>query len=121
MRTHELVEKAVKANIDAFLNKGFRIFAPENLTSYFYVVRGNDIAYVEYRLMSGLHYRSVHKPCKHAGTGFEAFSLEDAFNERPTWANLREFGDVQKYKDMDEFMSHPMNNIIKLVEIKSLP
>lgn len=118
MRPHELVEKAVRANIDAFLSKGFRLFAPENITEYFYVVRGNDIAYVEYRFMSGLHYRSVHKPCKHAGTGFEASSLEEALEYRPKWCDWQNIPPVRKYRDMDEFMSHPMNNIIKLVEIK---
>lgn len=104
MSIHELINTA-KQN-------GFSVFAPENITSYFYVYKDNKIGYCQIDRLEGIKYSTVHKPCTQCGTGFAVNNLEETIIFAPYWAgNL--VNNVIKYKSKDEFIK---NNWQKLID-----
>ena len=83
---------------------GLTVYGPENLTTYFWVTDGQRIGYCQH----GNPYRpaefsTVHKPCKHAGTGYKAATMAEALSHRPSWATND--APVTKYKDAAEFIA----------------
>ena len=81
-------------------SKGYKVFSPQKLTSYFWFVRGDKIGYCQFSTMEGSTFRTVHKPSTVNGTGFRASSFEEALGLAPNWADCRE---VETYKNWNEF------------------
>lgn len=93
--TEELIQQAKR--------EGFTVYAPEKLTTYFYIVKDEKIGYCQHDRISGPKYSTVHKACKHAGTGYEAKNMAEAISHRPTWAN--DDAPVTKYKNAADFLA----------------
>lgn len=104
--------------------EGFEVYAPEHANcTYFYFVKGVNIGYVQYD-MGSFSFSTVHKPCTSCGTGYSverdvvnptAKMAEYCFINRPHWADSK--NEVQKYKDWNEYINSPMNQIVKKVKI----
>ena len=104
-------------------DKGYKVYAPENLTTYCHFVKDDKIGYVEAGDY-GFNFSTVHKPCTECGTGFQVHreithpTLEmakDCMVVAPHWAYDRRA--VKKYKNWQDYASHPVNNIIPNVEL----
>ena len=93
--TEELMQEAKR--------QGFTVYAPENLTTYFYITKGGQIGYCQHDRITGPKFSTVHKPCKHAGTGYEAANMNEAISHRPCWASSDE--PVTKYKNTADFLA----------------
>jgi hypothetical protein len=83
--------------------QGFTIYAPEALSTYFWFTDGDRIGYAQAGRLEGPSFSTVHKPCKHAGTGYKAESMSRALEHRPSWAVNDE--PVIKYRDPAEFIA----------------
>jgi hypothetical protein len=83
--------------------QGFTIYAPETLSTYFYFTDGERIGYAQADRLKGPSFSTVHKPCKHAGTGYKAESMSRALEHRPSWAVND--APVIKYRDPAEFIA----------------
>jgi hypothetical protein len=90
--------------------RGYLVYAPENITSYFYVTDAHNIAYVQYSNMRGLEYSSLHKPCLHAGVGYTCRSLNEALGYKPEWAHS---SPINKYKDFPEFQAKHWQKLVQ--------
>lgn len=91
----------VKNLINEAKKQGFTVYAPKNLSTYFYITDGEKIGYCQHNHMRGPSYATVHKPNKTTGTGFAAKSFNEALTFAPPWAyNL---GHVKKYANWQEF------------------
>ena len=93
--TEELIQQAKR--------EGFTVYAPEKLTTYFYIVKGDRIGYCQHDRIDGARFTTVHKPCKHAGTGYEAKTMVEAISHRPKWASND--APVTKYKTTADFLA----------------
>lgn len=100
----------VICKVNELKSLGYRVFSPESLSTYFYVVQGEHIAYAQLSRLEGWTFSSVHKPCKHAGAGYRADSLPDALGYRPSWATGEA---VQKYRNINEFVSKHWQALIE--------
>lgn len=83
--------------------QGLIVIAPLQITSYFWITDGTRLGYCQCTRMTGPSFSTVHKPCKHAGTGYEAASMAKALEHRPGWASQDE--EVTKYRDPAEFIA----------------
>jgi hypothetical protein len=83
--------------------QGFTIYAPETLSTYFYFTDGDRIGYAQADRLKGPIFSTVHKSCKHAGTGYEADTMAEALSHRPSWA--MNDAPVSKYRDPAEFIA----------------
>ena len=83
--------------------QGFTVYAPEALTTYFYLTDGDRIGYAQADRLRGPAFFTVHKPCSHAGTGYKAESMAEALSHRPSWA--MNDGKVIKYNGPAEFIA----------------
>lgn len=91
---------------------GFDVYAPENITSYFYITKDNKIGYCENNNLIGPKYSTVHKPNKSSGTGFKVDNMQDTLMHSPYWAGgLSET--VIKYKSKEEFINKHWCKLIK--------
>jgi hypothetical protein len=92
----ELIKKAKR--------QGFTIYAPETLSTYFWFTDGDRIGYAQADRLKGPSFSTVHKSCKHAGTGYEAESMSRALEHRPSW--VVSDAPVIKYRDPTEFIAN---------------
>lgn len=83
--------------------QGFTVYAPETLTTYFYITKDDRIGYCQHDRTTGPKFSTVHKPCKHAGTGYEAATMDEAISHRPHWASND--APVTKYKNAGDFLA----------------
>jgi hypothetical protein len=83
--------------------QGFTVYAPETLSTYFYFTNGERIGYAQADRTKGPSFSTVHKPCRHAGTGYKAGSFAEALSHRPSWA--MNDAPVIKYRDPAEFIA----------------
>lgn len=91
--------------IETFKTKGFEVYAPANLTTYFWLVKGDNIGYCQIDRLEGIVFSTVHKPNRQSGTGFRVNSAEHAVSVNvPHWA-LYLSGSVKKYKNVNEFLA----------------
>ena len=98
--------------IDYAKSQGFEVYAPEKLTSYFYITKENKIGYCENNNLIGPKYSTVHKPNKESGTGFVVDNMQDTLIDSPQWAgNLS--NTVIKYKSIDDFIVKHWQKLIK--------
>lgn len=93
-------------------SKGYRVFSPEKLTSYFYFVSGSSIGYCEYTRVEGRRFGTVHKPSTANGIGFHAESFEEALQYAPAWAGPNPRG-VVKYKSLEEFRKNHWQPLVE--------
>jgi hypothetical protein len=89
--------------IDEAKNQGFTVYAPENLTTYFWFSESDRLGYAQIDRLRGATFSTVHKPCKHAGTGYKADTMAEALSHRPGWAVND--GSVIKYSSPAEFIA----------------
>ena len=101
-------------------NKGFKVYAPKEITTYCHFVKYDKIGYVESGDY-GFNFSTVHKPCSECGTGFGMErethnpTVEMAFDclvEYPAWASNADRHAVKKYRNWEEYTSWPVNKII---------
>jgi hypothetical protein len=83
--------------------QGFTIYAPETLSTYFWFTDGERIGYAQTNQLTGPSFSTVHKPCKHAGTGYRADTMAEALTHRPQWVTRNE--PVIKYRNPAEFIA----------------
>ena len=102
---------AIQEMIEDAKREGFQVIAPEKLTTYFWITDGTRLGYCQADRLRGPSFSTVHKPCKHAGTGYEAASMVRALDNRPGWAS----GDapVVKYRDPAEFIAKHWQPLIQ--------
>lgn len=114
---------------------GFRIFTScdKEKISYFYFVKDDKIGYCQEEYFSGFDFSSVHKANRRTGTGYRIHSevmnptikhCLDCFVSVPQWAIKKYWGrntenrpTVEKYKDWEEYISSPVNQILKYREL----
>lgn len=90
--------------IDQAKAQGLAVYGPENLTTYLWVTDGQRIGYCQNgNPFRPAEFATVHKPCKHAGTGYKAKTMEEALSHRPSWA--ANDAPVTKYKDAADFIA----------------
>ncbi len=106
-------------------NKGFKVYAPAEVTTYCNFVKDDKIGYVE-RGDYGFNFGTVHKPCRECGTGFSIHrevnypTVEmagDCLALAPHWADRSMAEAVKKYKNWEDYMSNPINKITPKVEL----
>ena len=104
--------------INELKSKGFKIYAPEKLTTYCNFVKEDKIGYVECSDW-GFNFCTVHKPCRECGTGFGVYReicdpspqmAEDCFIFAPDWATPLDLKAVRKYSNVEEFLTERHNN-----------
>jgi len=102
---------AIDEMIEAAKTQGLQVIAPEKLTTYFWITDGTRLGYCQVDRLRGLTFSTVHKPCKHAGTGYEAASMVNALENRPRWAS----GDapVVKWNGPAEFIAKHWQPLIQ--------
>jgi hypothetical protein len=102
--TEELIQEAKR--------QGFDIYAPPDLTTYFYVSKGEKIGYCQWdTFTSGPVFSTVHKPNRHSGTGYRVETMAQTLANRPHWANT---GDtVNKYKSTADFLAKHWQKLIR--------
>jgi len=112
------------------LQNDFKILVPEKATSYMHFEKDNKIGYCQLSYFNcGICFSTTHKPNRNCGTGFglddgytgiEKPTIKDAeraFANYPDWAKKSDIAFVVKYKDLDDYLSIPTNQIIKSVII----
>jgi hypothetical protein len=85
------------------VQKGFTVYAPEKLTSYFYVTKNDKIGYCQYSLFDGKSYSTVHKPNTTTGTGYKVDTIEESLCFAPAWAISSQLDTIKKFSNMEEF------------------
>ena len=93
----------IKELIQEAKRQGFTVYAPETLSTYFYFADGERIGYAQTDRLTGPSFSTVHKPCKHAGSGYTAESMNRALEHRPSWAVND--APVIKYRNPAEFIA----------------
>lgn len=104
--------KMINDLINQAKSNGFEVYAPENITSYFYIIKDNKIGYCENNNLTGPKYSTVHKANKQSGTGFRVDNMQDTLIHSPYWAGGLS-GTVIKYKSKDEFINKHWQKLIK--------
>ena len=91
--------------IGVFKAAGFDVYAPEKLTSYFWLVRGDAIGYCQVDKYGCMSFSTVHKANTTSGTGFGVDTAESAVDcFAPVWAYTLHHS-VKKYKSIEEFLT----------------
>lgn len=124
MRTETKREQLLEF-IEELKNKGYKVYAPAEVTTYCNFVKDDRIGYVE-RGDYGFNFGTVHKPCHECGTGFgmerethnpTVQMAGDCLIIAPDWASSADIQAVIKYKNWEDFISYPVNKIIPKVEL----
>jgi hypothetical protein len=95
MTIHDLIVEAIE--------KGFTVFVPKELTTYFFFSKDNKVGYCQVTKYDGVSFSTVHKANKISGTGYKVDSFDDALKNRPHWALFSD--PVVKYASLDEFLT----------------
>ena len=120
----------LKNYIKELLQNNFRVYrnAGEEKVKWIYVEKNNNIGYVqEDDFMGCLHFSTVHKPSREAGTGFRTNDepvckptvkdAEKTFILKPHWA-YQDISLIKKYKSFDDYTKTGYGSILKYKEIK---
>lgn len=92
--------------------QGFAVYAPQDLSTYFYFSKDDKIGYCQFNEYRGASFATVHKANSTSGTGYAAKSFEEALGNRPHWASS---GDpVVKYSSLEEFLRKHWQPLIAL-------
>ena len=82
---------------------GLKVYAPENLTTYFYVTRDNRIGYAQYDRVMGADFSTVYKPNRYTGSGVGVESLEKTL--------IQSLIVEENYKSFEEFKNQHWQNL----------
>lgn len=103
--------------------KGYKVYTFQssgNIKQIFIVNQENQIGSCS-AYFSGVNFSSVHKPDKDIGTGFRVSGefadpekLDICFRNYPAWPTNK---NVVKYKSWEEYISSPINRILKYYEL----
>ena len=104
MTIQDLIQQAKK--------KGFEVYAPEKLTSYFYFSKDDKVGYAQLDRMTGPSFSTVHKPNKSTGTGYKVGSFSEALCFKPMWACSRDV--VVKYDSLSDFLKKHWQPLVAL-------
>ena len=103
--------------VEQLKDKGYKVYAPANITTYCHFVKNDQIGYLE-RGDYGFNFGSVHKPCRECGTGYSihrdiynptVVMAEDCLVLAPHWASSRDIQAIKKYKNWEEYANYPQN------------
>lgn len=118
----------LKKAIELMLDNNFKIFAyldkRLNKITWAMFTEGNNIGYIQTGDFGhGVKYSTVHKPNNNIGTGFglcedaeDNPAIEDlrrAFIIAPNWAKRQDVKRVEKFKNIEEYFSKPINQILE--------
>jgi hypothetical protein len=92
-------------------SQALQVYAPVNLTSYFYVTDGINIGYCQFDNVQGERFGTVHKPCHENGTGFMVDKLEEVFITKPIWSYS--LAKIIKYKSFNDFQSSHWSKLVE--------
>ena len=95
---------------------GYKVYSPVNTTTWCHFVKDDKIGYVDYGGW-GFNFSSVHRPCRECGTGFgihrnvtpTVAMAEDCLIFAPSWASGIDRQAIKKYKNWEDYASHPSN------------
>lgn len=101
--------------IDMLKAKGYRVFAPEQPTTYVYFTEqdGKRIGYAQINRFEGLKYSTVHKPHTQVGTGYAAKDDKEALSLAPDWALQRDIPFIKKYDDIEDFRKQHWQKLVE--------
>lgn len=127
--------KTMNEFITELKGNGFSVYTSdtkENPT-YIYFVKDNKIGYCQINDFSYYSFSTVHKPCRRAGTGYNVYDETTepttqkavaCFVIIPRWATKRYWGrnarkapEITKYKSWDDYLNHPINQILNKREL----
>lgn len=104
-------------------DRGYKVYTFQsagNIKQIFIVNQENQIGSCS-AYFGGITFSSVHKPDKEIGTGFRVSGefadpekLDICFRSYPSWPTSK---NVIKYKSWDEYISSPINRILKYYEL----
>ena len=130
--TNEIFKGELLANTANMLkDAGMKIYyTPGNnnaKTTYFFFVEGDNIGYCQEGYFGGIRFSTVHKPCKECGTGYGLTDdpglfeptikdAKQAFISAPNWATSNDRQAVRKYKNWEDYMNCPINQILEKIE-----
>jgi hypothetical protein len=92
-------------------NSGFAVFAPENLTSYFWITDGQRVGYCQFDNLRGPTFSTVHKANKYTGTGYGAANMHESLQHKPNWAT-NDGANIVKYSGPAEFIAKHWQKLI---------
>lgn len=108
-----------KNTIEKIKSLGYEVYGLEN-TTYAFFTDGKNIGYFQESHFGTINFSTVHRPCRHAGTGFcirhGIYCLEDITNElcQACFVNIpNEFKGtprVYKWESWDDFMGKGWSN-----------
>ena len=119
-----LKTKELKGYIKKLKGAGFKVYAPEELSTYCHFTKNGKIGYVEAGDF-GFNFSTVHKPNTRCGTGFSIHRevsnptikmAEDCFVNTPHWA-MSDISHVKKYTNWTDYTNSPTNRIIEKIEV----
>lgn len=108
------------------LDNGMQVFTKiynSGSSTYIYFSDGVNIGYAQEGRWGGVRISTVHFPTKDIGTGFSLQgevesivepTIEDAkkaFITAPNWASRSDRSKVKKFKDVNHYLSQPVNKI----------
>ena len=129
--------EALKKAVEILVSNNYQVLVPvgaDRQISYATFGDNSNVGYMQSGSWGyGLTISTVHKPCKKVGTGYslEVISkpdespsaytdtqislelLKTAFVFAPNWAFQRDFDHVKKYAGINDYLSLPINNIVK--------
>ena len=111
--------------IKVLLEDGFKIYTSSDINklTYFYFVKNNNMGYCQFDYFDYFSFSSVHVGNRDSGTGFNIYTeivtptikhALDTFILKPSWYRGKA---PEKYKDLNDYLSKPTNQILELVEI----
>ena len=117
--------------VNTLKENGFKVYtsAGDENYSYCHFVKDNKIGYVQTDYFGGLTFSTVHIPNKNTGTGFGLNNInnrvfnptiedaEEAFMIAPNWATYEQRNSVVKYESWENYLSKPVNQILKQIEL----
>ena len=91
---------------------GFAVYAPKEITSYFYFSKNDKIGYAQINRITEISFSTVHKANITSGTGFAAGSFSEALEFCPYY--FREYyNSVIKYKSLDDFLNNHWQKLVQ--------
>jgi hypothetical protein len=110
---------------------GFKVYTSDKKEnpSYIHFVKDDKIGYCQNSDFGMWSFSTVHKPCRECGTGFNVVDrieyptiklAESCLVNIPQWAaHDRKYsnGVVKKYKDWNDYIIQPINQILKQIEL----
>ena len=99
--------------IQTLKSQGYKVYAPEKISSYVFFTDGVNIGAVQIDRLEGIKYCTVHKASSEHGTGYHVNNAYEALNVIvPSWGRRDCFPPI-KYKNIEEFISKSWQKLIQ--------